>query len=387
MPNDKIIQKIITQLPASQLKFNEPLAPYTTLKIGGPADLFFVTNTEEELIKAVKLAQELQIDWIILGWGSNVLISDKGFRGLVIRNQSKDIETLDSATEPNLILNPSPKRRRTNPSPLRRGEGVRSTQDRASEPDRHEHAVIQGKDYSIKFDDLDYDETHLPSQLVKVSSGFSLGHLISWTLDHGLTGLQWFNRIPGTVGGAVYNNIHGGSHYFEEYLHSVTVLTPKGQIKVLAPDQLGLGYDKTRFHQTKDTILNTTLKLYQGDVDKAKQVALEWAKRKAVQPSNSAGCTFKNISQEDRNKLGYPTTSVGYIVEWVLKWSDKTIGDAAISKRHHAFIENNRHATAKDILQLIKDIISETKKKTGLTLEPEIFFIGFTDEELKGVTK
>jgi UDP-N-acetylmuramate dehydrogenase len=361
--NNRIIKIIQEQLPQNQLKTDHPLAPYTTLKIGGPADLLFMANTENELIQAVKLAQKHQIDWVILGWGSNVLISDQGFRGLVIRNQSKDIE----------IVGPAPK--------------VKLHHVKSTEVDRHDFAIIHGKRYPVKFDDLDYDETHLPTQLIKVSSGFSLGHLISWSLDHGLTGLQWFNRIPGTIGGAIFNNIHGGSHYFEEYLHQITILTHDGETKTLTPDQLGLGYDQTRFHHTKDTILNATLKLYQGDVDRAKHVAMEWAKRKAIQPSNSAGCTFKNISQQDRARLGYPTTSVGYIIEWILKYSDKQIGNAKISPRHHAFIENTGKATAKDVLQLIKDIIKKTKTKTGLTLKPEIFFIGFTDEQLKGVTR
>lgn len=360
----KTLKEFQEHLPTNQIKTNEPLAPYSTLKIGGPADLFFVANTEEELITAVKLAQKHQIDWAILGWGSNVLISDSGVRGLVIRNQSKNIEILpqQNLETRNLKL-----------------ETIRS------EPDRHEHAIIQGKKYPIEFDDLDYDETHLPSKLVKVSSGFSLGHLISWSFDQGFTGLQWFNRIPGTIGGAVFNNIHGGSHYIEEYLHEATVLTPEGKIKILTPDQFIIGYDQTTFHQTKDTILNVTLKLYEGDVEKAKKVALEWAKRKAVQPSNSAGCTFKNITQEDRERLGYPSTSVGYIIEWIIKWSGKHIGDAYISPRHHAFIENKGHATASQVLQLIKEVIAEIKTKTGLTIEPEIFFLGFTDEELREV--
>lgn len=365
MNTDKLIKKLQNDFPKSQFKLNQPLAPYTTLQIGGPADLFFIANTESELIKAIRLAQKFQINWIILGWGSNVLISDNGFRGLVIRNQSNDVQI---------------KKTKSTDLP------TQNKSHHPSEVDRHDHAIIKNKKYPIKFDDLDYDETHLPYKLVKVSSGFNLGRLISWTIENGLTGLQWFNRIPGTVGGAVFNNIHGGSHYFEEYLHEIEILTPDGKITTIPASQIGFGYDKTRFHHSQETIINATLKLYQGDVERAKKVAMEWAKRKSVQPRNSPGCTFQNITQEDKQKLGYPTTSAGYIIEWILKWSNKKIGNAKIYDKHHNFIINEGHATAKDYLELIKQIIAETKTQTGLTLKPEIFFIGFTDQELKGVT-
>ncbi len=362
MIKPELIAEFKRQLPENQLKLNEPLAPYTTLKIGGPAELFFVARSGEELAKAVKLARKLKIDWVVLGGGSNVLISDHGFKGLVIINQTKEIEIVGE-------------------SPETKAQG-----SKASEVDRHEHAVVKGKDYAIKFDDLDYDESHLPGMLVKVDSGVNLSYLISWALAHGLTGLQWFNRIPGTVGGAVFNNIHGGAHYLEELIQEVQVLTEAGKLKNLSKADLGLGYDKTRFHGTKDIILGVILRLYKGDVERAKKIAMEWATRKAVQPRNSAGCTFKNISQADREKLGYPTTSIGYIIEWVLKWTNKKIGDARIYDKHHAFIVNDGHATAEDVLTLIKQIKAETKKKTGVDIEPEIFFVGFDEEELKGVT-
>jgi UDP-N-acetylmuramate dehydrogenase len=154
----------------------------------------------------------------------------------------------------------------------------------------------------------------------------------------------------------------------------------------LTPDQLHLGYDRSIFQKNRWTIINTTLRLYQGDVKKARQIVRQWAQRKSHQPSNSAGCTFKNITHQEMAKLRYPTTGVGYIIEHILKWSGKKVGGAMISPQHHNFIVNSGGATARDVLQLIKEIKSEVFKKTGLTLEPEIFFIGFTPQELKGVT-
>ncbi len=68
----------------------EKLAGYTAFKIGGPADLFFKATNNNDLVKAVKLAIKYKIPYIVLGQGSNVLISDSGFRGLIIKNSCQD---------------------------------------------------------------------------------------------------------------------------------------------------------------------------------------------------------------------------------------------------------------------------------------------------------
>jgi len=77
-------------------KIDVPLANYTTFKIGGPADLFYEAETETELIQAVKLSRERGAPFFILGGGSNLLVSDKGFRGLVIRIQDTRYKIQDT---------------------------------------------------------------------------------------------------------------------------------------------------------------------------------------------------------------------------------------------------------------------------------------------------
>ncbi len=82
--------RIIKELEG--VKEKEPLAPYTTYKIGGPVDLFYEAETTAALVRAVKLARQLGIPLFLLGGGSNVLISDEGFRGLVIKTQNRDFQ-------------------------------------------------------------------------------------------------------------------------------------------------------------------------------------------------------------------------------------------------------------------------------------------------------
>jgi UDP-N-acetylmuramate dehydrogenase len=84
-----------TQLDAKRLKRNEPLAQYTTFKIGGPADFFYDATSTEDLAGAVTVARNLGIEYFVLGLGANILIGDKGFRGLIIRNTSTHLKFSD----------------------------------------------------------------------------------------------------------------------------------------------------------------------------------------------------------------------------------------------------------------------------------------------------
>src|ERR1700704_2380179 len=84
-----------TRLDAKRLKRNELLAQYTTFRIGGPADLFYDATSVDDLAGAVTAARELGLDYFVLGLGANILVGDKGFRGLIIRNTSSHLEFRD----------------------------------------------------------------------------------------------------------------------------------------------------------------------------------------------------------------------------------------------------------------------------------------------------
>ena len=89
-------KKLAARLNQSQLKRDEPLAPYTTFRIGGPADLMYNAMTADDLANAVLHARELNVNYFVLGLGANILIGDKGFRGLVIRNRSSSFSFSDN---------------------------------------------------------------------------------------------------------------------------------------------------------------------------------------------------------------------------------------------------------------------------------------------------
>lgn len=351
------------RFPDYEFKLEEPLARYTTVKIGGPAEVFYDAKDQEKLVALLQFAVQQKIPVTMLGQGANVLIADRGIRGLVIKNRAGGIRVL--------------------------GEVEAGDQEVAAEPSEQILARwdsdSQRGSFKYDFADLDYTEDDQPRVRVEIDSGVNLNQAVVQLINQGITGLQWFARIPSTIGGGIYNNIHGGTHFLSEVIESVTILDEQGEIKTLSKSELEFDYDQSRFHRTKEVILSAIFNLYRGNTAKAKQVFVEWNKRKAVQPSNSLGCTFKNITNQERDQLGYPTTSVGYIVEHVLKLKGYRIGQAVVSDAHAAFIENQGEATASDYLKVIKVIISQIKAKTGLTITPEIFFLGFEKEELAGI--
>jgi UDP-N-acetylmuramate dehydrogenase len=84
-----MIDALAARLPAGRARRDVPLAPFTTFRIGGPADLFFEATSADELADAVIGAREIGVPYFVLGLGANILIGDRGFRGLVIRNTAR----------------------------------------------------------------------------------------------------------------------------------------------------------------------------------------------------------------------------------------------------------------------------------------------------------
>src|SRR3954464_15418819 len=80
------LEQVAATLAGPRLRRNVPLAPYTTFKIGGPADLLFEAESADALANAIVTARDAEVPFFVLGLGANVLLADKGVRGLVIRN-------------------------------------------------------------------------------------------------------------------------------------------------------------------------------------------------------------------------------------------------------------------------------------------------------------
>ncbi len=324
--NQTNIQKLVQTLGPSA-KEHVILAPYTTFKLGGPADIFFEAKTTEELVSAVSRARELSVPVHILGGGTNVLIGDKGIRGLVIKNVTRKIAMRGIVGAEKL------------------GQSSKKV-------------------------------------FVEVDSGVLLNSLVRYTVEEGLQGLEMHLGLPGTVGGAIYMNSKWTRPvgYVGDCLHSAKILTPENKTVEVPQSYFEFAYDYSSLHKTSDILLTAIFALAVDDKKRLWEIAnSSIAHRRATQPQGvkSAGCIFKNITTEQALDHNTPehTTSAGYLIDSVgLK--GLTIGGAQISPNHANFTVNTGQATASDVLQLIKRAKEQVKLRYGIELEEEVLTVG-----------
>ena len=333
------------------------LSPYTTWQIGGPAEYFLEAKTSQDIIEAINFAKQKDIKYTILGNGSNVLISDEGLKGLVIINKTKGIEVdgkdLDDASDE-----------------ANQGNQTMSSVANAVEV-AHRHNET-GDPKFLKFSDLDYEETGKIIS-VKFDSGVDLGFAIAWCLKNNLSGLQFYAGIPSTMGGALYNNIHGGVHHFSERFQSATIINGQGNIEEVYADFFNFGYDQSILRENPEIIvLAVTLNLFEGNVEKSRLVAMEWLKRKKIQPRKSCGSVFKNLTKENQERLGIPTPSAGYVVDKLLSLTGFKVGNMQIPETHGNFIVNLGGGTAKETLEIINKVKQDALEKLGLEMVEEV---------------
>lgn len=339
-------------------KENFILAPLTTWKVGGPAKIFIELNDIEKAKTIIKLSYQTNLPVFIMGGGSNILISDEGFDGIVLKNELTGIEIIDDTVKKN-------------------------TAEKLQENAKTRLIQVDKKNY-YSFDEFNYDESQYDRVFVKIYSATLLPYSINNLIQNGITGLQWFAGIPGTIGGAIYNNIHGGTHFFSEYIEEVDLINNKGEIETIKSYELGLDYDFSKIQSSKNFILSVKLKLFKGDKQRAQKTAVEWSQVKRLkQPYNSAGCCFKNITNEELSKTDFLSSGWGYIIEHKLGLKGFTHNGAQISTKHAAFIENIGNAKAEDIMYLLELIYKTAKEKIKITPKTEIFFIGFPKERIE----
>lgn len=333
---------------------NEPLSKHCTIRVGGPAAAFVIVRSVDELVQAVTAARHYDVPFHVVGGGSNTLFSDSGFSGLVIKNMANQLTIAGAA------------------------EQIQEESWQSPQAGEVRHEAADPTKY-ITFTDLDYEERP-GDTLVVAESGVNLTAFIIKTLDSGFTGMQWYGGIPGVVGGAVFNNIHGGTHFIGERLVRVKVLLEDGEITTFEKNELKLGYDTSRFHGTKDIILSAEFLLTKSnslEVERAEKAFREWVRRKSqMQPKlGSMGSTFQNIAQADRERIGAPTTAAGWLIDQCgLK--GHRIGNAQFAPEHANFIVNLGGATAADVHALMELAQTSVKQKFGVDIRPEVFMIG-----------
>jgi len=312
----------------NRVKIDEPMSKHTTFKIGGPAEFYLEVEKIDDLALAVNTARKLKIPFFMLGGGSNIIVSDNGIKGLVIKNNCRRFEVMS----------------------------------------------MVGK---VKNRKIDVD-----SALVFAQSGVIMNQLVRYTIDEGLGGLEYQLGLPGTVGGAIYmnSNFPKKKSYVGEVVYKVKLLTEDGSIKEVDNSYFNFSYDKSILQETNEIILSVIFKLKPVDKKNLWTRGTEVLNyRNETQPKGiSAGCTFRNISMLDAINIPTPDriTSAGYLIDKAgLK--GKRIGDAVVSDKHANFILNMGNAKAKDVASLLDLVKHEVFKKFGVKLVIEVKTIGF----------
>ena len=308
------IHELAARLDASRIERDVPLAPYTTFKIGGPADLLYRARTPRELADAVLAARELEIPFFLLGMGANILIGDGGFRGLVIRNEVRGIDFLD------------------------------------------ERRVRAGSGAEVYIDLIDKT----------VSAGLGgLHHFVG--IPSTVGGAVWQNLhflSPAPE--------RERTMFIEEVVEGATILSEEGEVREVDHAYFRFGYDYSILHDRKDVVLDVTFRLDPTPQDVLRTVMREnLAWRDEKHPDlwlyPSAGSIFQKLEGIGAGRLIDQCGLKGYVLP---------NGRAQIFHKHANIMVNLGGATAADIRGLIELAQETVRRELGHELKPEIGFIG-----------
>jgi UDP-N-acetylmuramate dehydrogenase len=330
------------------------LSNYTTLGVGGPARRIVHARTEAELIETISQADAEREPVLILGGGSNVLIGDEGFEGVVIL-----VETTGNS----------------------------------------------------------YEIDACSGGMLQVSAGDDWDQFVQFTLDKGLANLESLSGIPGTVGGAPIQNIGAYGHEVSEVIARVRAYDRhEKKIQTFASADCKFSYRSSIFKQSagRFVILDVTFQLRRGteslpvmyeelarelgvsvgdrvDTRKVRDAVLKLRGSKGMLEGNiaSAGSFFTNpiVSADIAAKLpanaprwpqadGRIKTSAAWLMENAGVHKGDQLGGAAISPKHVLALSNSGSATADEIVQLARQAREKVQAAFGITLEPEVQFVG-----------
>ena len=326
-------ETVYTELHAyfgERIRRNEPLSRHCTFGVGGPADIWISLESQDELIRIVRLCAERHWPLLIVGNGTNTLYADAGVRGIVAR----------------MVLD----------------------------------------DYSIK----DHGDG---TALLIAGAGVSWPRLLNELARRGWGGLEFGPGIPGTLGGGVISNAGAHNSDMGQVLEWIEVLDARSSseeqftvpiIRRYQHAELDLSYRHSRFRALRrvqfneqgyplvaprgliepaEIIMQLGIRLHHEDPQKLRMLIEQYKQhRKSTQPpQQSAGSVFKNPAGDFAGRLIEQTGMKGM-----------RQGKAQISARHANFIVNSGGATATDVVTLIREARKRVHEKFGVDLELEV---------------
>ncbi len=232
-------------IPAGRLLRDEGLDRHTTCRIGGPADVMCLPATRLELLDVVTAAHVREIPWLVVGNGSNILFSDEGFRGLVIK--------------------------------------IRGA------------APAEGTLWHLERED----------ERIRAGAGVSLPRLARSAAAAGLGGLEFCTGIPGVVGGSIRGNAGAHGSDLGAVLESIEMIKPPGEIVTVRASEAGFSYRESGI-DPECIVTGAVFRLTPDEPENVYERIRDFTEyRKRTQPSSdqSAGCMFKNPEGDRAGRL------------------------------------------------------------------------------------
>ena len=305
-------------LLGSTVLTDESMSKHTTYRIGGPAKLYIECDSVSDLALTLDVLAEEEVEWAVVGRGSNLLVSDEGYDGAII--------------------------------------------------------VLGGEFSCYDFQGLEKKEADRPhlergsEVCISVGAGNVLSRLVQKAYGCGLSGLEFAVGIPGTVGGALFMNAGSRDSWIGAVVDTVTSYKLGEGLKIRHGSEVSWGYRKSNL-PADEVIVECTLRTQVADkAAVGAQMEESLKRRKAAQPLDFASCgsVFRNP----------PDNSAGRLIQRCgLKGA--TCGGAKISEKHANFIVNTGSATAMDVLTLIHLARDRVEETHGIRLRPEVRFLGF----------
>ena len=203
---------------------------------------------------------------------------------------------------------------------------------------------------------------------ITAQAGALLSAVAAAAKNASLTGFEFAGGIPGTIGGAVVMNAGAYGGEMKDVLTEVTVMNAEGDIFTLPTEELELGYRTSIIKTAGYIVLEAKIRLKEGDTEVIRETMKDLTIRRTTkQPLEypSAGSTFKRPEGYFAGKLIMDSGLAGY-----------QVGGAQVSEKHCGFVINAGDATARDVRTLMDNVRDIVYKKYGVTLEPEVKFLG-----------
>lgn len=311
----EIQNRLIHIFGQDNIRYDEPMMKHTTFRIGGPAAVYVTPQTKEQLAEAIYLLQQSKVPYEVIGNGSNLLVADQGFAGVIF-----DMSQYFTG-------------------------------------------------YKILHDHCNTAVDKSNRVYVSVQAGMMLGRLGKELAGYSLAGFEFATGIPGTIGGAVMMNAGAYGGEMKDVLVNATVMDKTGEIKVLSNEELELGYRTSIIAKEGLIVLEAVLALEPGNQTEIQEKIADFAgRRREKQPLEypSAGSTFKRPAGYFAGKLISDAGLKGF-----------TVGGAQVSEKHAGFVINIGGATAADVIALTDQVCDKIYELNGVTLELEVRKLGF----------